>query len=336
LILSFATNYGTCDPRRWSENRVDMFLTDWVPRKVAAPPDYLAKLPALLRAFISYVHGQVGIPVGRTSYVLAAVELLEPDYLDAVGNQERLQGPAALMALIDAARGGDGTFDPSSFIGQGLPEFGFPSVASGPYLQDHQVQQARQQELQIRSYDRVLRTIEDEVGGADALQRLNTVQLPDEPFNCDGLEPDIMPVVLELLDLTDRCCDQLFDVEFRTAVRRLLARAASGDPSVFRRKTQSNIGAAALIWAVGKANDAFTPKTYNVKIGDLAPHFGLKSPSASQRASSYITAAGFRGSDGLRSPDFLVAAHRRQLLDRYQRVSNNKTKAEKALRLLTK
>ena len=81
-----------------------------------------------------------------------------------------------------------------------------------------------------------------EVGGDDVLEALDDSPLPDEPFDWTGIAEDIAPRVREVLAMVDRCCDDLLDVEYRTACRRLLARAAVGDPKVFRRKAKSRHG----------------------------------------------------------------------------------------------
>ncbi|MFZ5869182.1 MAG: hypothetical protein ACOYXW_01415 [Actinomycetota bacterium] len=47
-ITWYAAGWGSRDPLRWSEVRVEILLTDWIPRKVVADPRYLAKAPALL------------------------------------------------------------------------------------------------------------------------------------------------------------------------------------------------------------------------------------------------------------------------------------------------
>jgi hypothetical protein len=80
------------------------------------------------------------------------------------------------------------------------------------------------------------------------------------------------------LRLTDQCCDEVLDVEFRTIVRRLLARAAAGDPAVFRRKARSDRAAAALVWVTGRASGLFRWMT----VQSLLEWFGL-SGSVSQR-----------------------------------------------------
>lgn len=56
----------------------------------------------------------------------------------------------------------------------------------------------------------------------------------------------------EILALCDDACDTLLDAEYRTATRRFLARAAAGDPDVFRRTGKASSTAAAVCWAVGK------------------------------------------------------------------------------------
>ena len=58
--------YSTGHPYRWSTVRVEMLLTDWVPRKIVADAPYLAKLPDLLRAYIRYCHEREGIRADLT------------------------------------------------------------------------------------------------------------------------------------------------------------------------------------------------------------------------------------------------------------------------------
>src|SRR6478736_3940510 len=74
-----------------------------------------------------------------------------------------------------------------------------------------------------------------EVGGDDVLEALDDSPLPDEPFDWTGIAEDIAPRVREVLEMVDRCCHDLLGVEYRTACRRVLARAAVGDPKAFRR-----------------------------------------------------------------------------------------------------
>jgi hypothetical protein len=111
-------------------------------------------------------------------------------------------------------------------------------------------------------------------------------------FRWAGIAEDVRGRVQEVLTLSDQCCDELLDVEYRTACRRILARAASGGPEVFRRKGSLEMTAAAVVWIVGKVNDQFHQFAPGLKAKDLMSHFGLRS-SASQRAAALLDAAGF-------------------------------------------
>ena len=117
--------------------------------------------------------------------------------------------------------------------------------------------------------------------------------LPDEDFGWSGIADDVHDKVSEVLGLTDACCNELLDVEYRTACRRLLARAAAGDPAVFRRPSSSATAAAAIAWIVGKDNDLFSTAGGPLLVKDLMAHFGLVQSGVSQRAETLMKAAGF-------------------------------------------
>jgi hypothetical protein len=160
------------------------------------------------------------------------------------------------------------------------------------------------------------------VGGAAALDDLDDRPLPDEPFAGAGIAADIRPLVDEILRLCDACCDALLDAEYRTATRRLLARAAIGDPGVFRRKAKATNAAAALCWAVARANGRFDSYPRDLTAKDLQAHFGL-SGSVTQRAATILRAAGIEARAAhnlsLESPDLLVSTRRRQIIQRRDR-----------------
>jgi len=60
-LLWYGTDYGPGDPLRWSAVKVEILFGDWLPRKVIAPPDYLAMAPDLLRAFVCFAHAEVRV-----------------------------------------------------------------------------------------------------------------------------------------------------------------------------------------------------------------------------------------------------------------------------------
>lgn len=169
----------------------------------------------------------------------------------------------------------------------------------------------------------MLDTLRRAVGGEHALDGLDAQSLPDEPFAWDGIPADIHAAVAEVLTSCDRCCDEMLDVEFRTACRRVLARVASAGPEVFRRRVKAETSAAAVCWIVGKANDLFSPSGRGMLVRDLMGHFGLS--SASQRAKALLHAGAFPadhyGGVDLGSSEFLVSTRRRRILqqrDRYR------------------
>lgn len=98
-VLWFGTAYGPGDPLRWSPVNVEILLTDWFPRKVIADPEFLAKLPDLLRAFIRYAHERTGIRGGLTQQALAAVGQWEPRYSELIRDR-RPPGVTGALAEI--------------------------------------------------------------------------------------------------------------------------------------------------------------------------------------------------------------------------------------------
>ncbi len=116
------------------------------------------------------------------------------------------------------------------------------------------------------------------VGGVAALEQLDTEPLPDEPFDRSAVvETDRTPVD-EVLALAERCCDEMFDVELRTAVRRVLARVAAHDQRPLRRGTSTTRLAAGLVWVVAKGNAMLGPRArWNAT--DLWWHFRVSPAS---------------------------------------------------------
>ena len=165
--------------------------------------------------------------------------------------------------------------------------------------------------------DVMLDQLASDVGGRVELDRLDDHPLPGESFRWDGIADDIVERVQEVLALTDRCCDERLDVEVRTACRRLLSRAAAGDAEAFRRKGKPEMGAAAIVWIIGKVNDLFSPWPGGVHVKDIMSHFGLTG-SASQRAATLLRAGGFDCETHdihLGSPDFLTSSARRRIIE---------------------
>jgi hypothetical protein len=277
-VLWFGTDYGPGDPLRWSPVSVEMLLVDWFPRKIVADTAYLAKLPDLLRAFISYAHHRQGIRPVLTAETLAAVDRWEPDYQRAI-RSSRPQGPAALLA---------GMFSP--LVDE--DDIGVP-------------------EIMLESLDR-------KVGGRFQLQNLDDAPLPDEPFEWAGIAQDIRPVVQEVLDGCDRCADELLDVEHRTAMRRFLSRAAVGDAALFRRKASPVRGAAAVAWVICRANDTVGAYWSGLSVQELLAWFGVRGSVSQRaepllRANG-VDPHRIYGTMELGAPDLLTSKRRAEII----------------------
>jgi len=280
----YASGYGSQDPLRWSAVRVEIILTDWIPRKIVADVDYLAKAPKLLRQFIRYTHERVGLRPALTDEVLAAVDRWAGEYQRLI-RSDRPQGAGALARMVLE----ESRYDEDE-----------PTIG----------------EIMLEGLDRA-------VGGRGALTTLGTAPVPDEPFAWAGIPDDVHDRVREVLDLCDRCADELFDAEHRTAFRRFLSRAAAADPAIFRRKAAANRAAAAVCWAVASANRSVAaPGT--LESGLLMEWFGVKG-SISQRAEVFLRANGVDpvhqyGGVHLGAPDLLTAGRREEIVelrDRY-------------------
>lgn len=168
-----------------------------------------------------------------------------------------------------------------------------------------------------------LEYIADEAGGVDALVKLDAEPLPDEEFNWASIPDEIRPTVRAILDECDACADALLDPEHRTAMRRFLARAATNDPALFRRKGSPVRGAAAVAWVIGTANRTIGAWRSPMASKDLLAHFGITG-SVSDRAQSLIRAAGIDlrltyGSLRVGDPGLLVSRRRRELVEERDR-----------------
>ena len=280
-IVWFGTDWGPGDPYRWSPVNVEMLLADWIPRKLVAEPSFLAKAPNLLRAFIRYCHDRQNIRAQLTAETLAAVDQWEPVFQRAI-RSSRLQGAEALLA---------GVFEP----GELDPD----------------------EDFSIEAY--MLARLDRAVGGRSMLRNLTDEPLPDEAFEWAGVPDDIQDRVRAVLELCDGCADELLDVEHRTAMRRLLSRAAVADPQIFRRKGKAARAAAAVAWVIARANESVGTYFGTLQVQELLAWFGVHG-GVSQRAEVFLKAIGVNpydqfGQIDLGAPDLLVAARRARIIE---------------------
>lgn len=158
----------------------------------------------------------------------------------------------------------------------------------------------------------------------EALDELDVEPLPDEPLSWDALPEDIHERVAEVVALCDAFSEEHMDVEFRTAVRRLLGDAAGGDPRIFRRAGAAKTAAAAVCWIVAKANNRVS-RWDTMTAKELLAAFGVTG-SVSTRAEVFQRAIGVNpyeqyGSVDLGTTRYLIAERRLaivELRDRYR------------------
>jgi uncharacterized protein DUF6398 len=289
-FLWFGTDYGPGDPLRWSPVAVEILMADWIPRKIVASPGYLSKAPALLRAFIRFCHAEREIRPALTEQTLAAVGDHEPEYQRVI-RSPRPQGPAALLASLGVL--GD----------RGVPGDGEPWDVE-PF----------------DAHQHVLEQLAEEVGGPEALYSLDGVALPEEDFHWERIPVAVRDRVAEVLAACDRCADDLLGAEYKTACRRLLARAVPGLSRMLSGTAKPEVIAAALCWVIGKGNQRLGQGTGEVRVKDLMRYFGLGQPSVSERGYQIMRAAGIQPASAypavrLGTPSLLVSARRQRIIE---------------------
>ena len=154
----------------------------------------------------------------------------------------------------------------------------------------------------------MVRRLADQVGGIDALEDLDAEPIPDEPFSWIGVRESHRTVVEGVLAAIDTAFDASLDaatdvvswspldVEYRTIIRRLLARVADRDPSTLVGAAAPRI-AAALTWIALSGNDELKKGTaYSTQ--QLWSAFG-------------VTNCTDRGRTLLRALDFITAEQER-------------------------
>ncbi len=287
-VTWFGTDYGPGDPLRWSPVNVEMLLVDWVPRKIVADVAYLSLLPNLLRGFIRYTHDRRGLRALHTEATLAAVDRWEPEYQRLI-RSDRPQGVRAIARILLDAQN----------------EMGVPD----------------DDDDDLDQY--MLGRLAEAVGGRGVLEHLQVEPLEDEAFDWSAIPDDVRDRVGEVLELCDRFADDVLDLEHRTAIRRLLARATANDPQIFRRKGPPERAAAAVCWVIGKANRSVGDSWSGVQAQELQAWFGLTG-SVSGRAEVFLKAIGIDphrqyGGMDLASVDYLTSERRSEIIEQRDR-----------------
>jgi hypothetical protein len=110
--IDFGAGYNHGGPLRWSPVVVEIFMTDWLARKVAREPEFFARVPEVLSDWVAYAGHRQDVPAAPLREAIAAVKLYRKDMLDAV-NDPDAWGPAKTLALA-AQQAGVDLSDPSA------------------------------------------------------------------------------------------------------------------------------------------------------------------------------------------------------------------------------
>ena len=100
-IIGFSCDYGCGDPLRWSPTVVELFMTDWLPRKalLEGPPE---SVPDVMRAWVRFAGRKRGVSQGSVQEAVESVARWEKEMLGAMEDPSR-QGhaKAIVSALMD-------------------------------------------------------------------------------------------------------------------------------------------------------------------------------------------------------------------------------------------
>ena len=111
LAIEFGTGYNHGGPLRWSPVVVEIFMIDWLPRTITGERDFFARIPDVLRDWVSYAGRRRSVPPGRLREAVAAIEDYRNEMLDAV-DDPMSWGPAKSFAAAALDAGVDLT-DPA-------------------------------------------------------------------------------------------------------------------------------------------------------------------------------------------------------------------------------
>jgi hypothetical protein len=247
------------------------------------------------RGFVRFAHAERGIRRQLTVDTLASIGRDAETYLRLIDEDSPARGghAAIMQQLLAQGLSEEG-------MGFAFDEHGMPSLLG----------------TGIRP------SLIDDVGGEEALASLTTEPLPDEPLELSAVPEDVRERVAGIAARLDACCDELFDVEHRTACRRLLTDVAAGDPVIFRRRSRDDTAAAAIAWLIGRANDSVASPHSDLTAKTLLAWFGVTG-SVSQRAEPMLRAIDAPASGGatvhLGSPRYLVSTRRAQIAELRER-----------------
>ncbi|MFN8126959.1 MAG: hypothetical protein U0R64_10690 [Candidatus Nanopelagicales bacterium] len=106
MFVNYACDYGRGSPTSWSPIAVELFLSDWAPRKVVWEDEDLPWVAPTLAVFVEWALKRDGVPVRYRRDTVAAVAQWASEFERHAAAGDRL-GPAAQMVAAMQAQGVD-------------------------------------------------------------------------------------------------------------------------------------------------------------------------------------------------------------------------------------
>jgi hypothetical protein len=112
LAIGFGSDYNHGGPLRWSPVVVEIFMTDWLTRKVTREPEFFERVPDVLRDWVKFAGQRRGVPAAALREAVSAVDAFRDEMLEVV-NDPDTWGPAKTFAMA-AQRAGVDLSDPDA------------------------------------------------------------------------------------------------------------------------------------------------------------------------------------------------------------------------------
>jgi hypothetical protein len=106
LAIDFGADYNHGGPLRWSPVVVEIFMTDWLARKVTREPRFFEGVPDVLRDWVKFAGQRRGVPAAALREAVAAVKAFREEMLEVVNDSEAW-GPAKAFAMAAQQAGVD-------------------------------------------------------------------------------------------------------------------------------------------------------------------------------------------------------------------------------------
>ncbi|NMM18186.1 MAG: hypothetical protein HHJ14_14015 [Cellulomonas sp.] len=105
-FIDFGDGYLNGGVLAWNPGEVELFMLDWVHRKVLLEPAYMDALPKVLAAWVRFALRREGVAPAYITPVVERVTALREEYVDALGDSGRA-GPAKELMTRLLADGAD-------------------------------------------------------------------------------------------------------------------------------------------------------------------------------------------------------------------------------------